>query len=100
MNTNHSIAKRRYDIDWLRAIALVLLILYHVVLSFQPWAHEILFMQNEGSLANLFYPNQDHPDVAISLHNMGAILKSLGDYEVAKPYYPDQDHPYIVISLN
>jgi len=43
-------AKRRYDIDWLRTIALGLLIIYHTTISFQPWASLIGFPQNETSL--------------------------------------------------
>lgn len=40
---------RRHDVDWLRVIALGLLIAFHVNLSFQPWAHRILFIQNDDS---------------------------------------------------
>ena len=36
---------RRYDVDWLRTIALVLLIVYHAMLSFQERADRILFPQ-------------------------------------------------------
>lgn len=36
--------------DWLRVIALGLLIIYHVVVSFQPWAVKIFFIQNEEPL--------------------------------------------------
>lgn len=46
---------RRYDIDWLRVIALGLLILYHVVVAFQPWAKAtIFFIQNEQTLEDLW----------------------------------------------
>lgn len=45
---------RRYDVDWLRIIALGLLVIYHVVLSFQPWATRIYFIQNEQSLQGLW----------------------------------------------
>ncbi|SVA84838.1 uncharacterized protein METZ01_LOCUS137692, partial [marine metagenome] len=31
-------AKRRYDVDWLRVLALGLLIIYHISVVFQPWA--------------------------------------------------------------
>ena len=41
---------RRYDIDWLRVLALGFLIVYHVVISFQPWAQYIFFIQNDQSL--------------------------------------------------
>jgi glucan biosynthesis protein C len=41
---------RRHDVDWLRTMALGLLIIYHSVVSFQPWASQILFIQNNESL--------------------------------------------------
>lgn len=48
---------RRYDVDWLRVIALLLLILYHGVISFQPWAAKaIYFIENGESLAWLWIP--------------------------------------------
>ncbi len=46
--------QRRYDVDWLRVITLGLLIIYHVVVSFQPWATKIFFIQNEQSLPRLW----------------------------------------------
>ena len=45
---------RRHDVDWLRVLALGLLIVYHVVLSFQPWAQYIFFIQNKQSLEGLW----------------------------------------------
>lgn len=42
----HSV-QRRYDVDWLRTLALGILIVYHVVISFQPWAPFIGFIANE-----------------------------------------------------
>jgi hypothetical protein len=45
---------RRYDIDWLRVLALGLLIVYHVVVSFQPWALYLFFIQNDQSLELLW----------------------------------------------
>ena len=47
---------RRYDIDWLRVIAIAILIIYHAVISFQPWALEIAFIRSEHSLAWLWIP--------------------------------------------
>lgn len=41
---------RRYDVDWLRTIALGLLIIYHTTISFQPWAPLIGFPANTESL--------------------------------------------------
>ena len=45
---------RRYDEDWLRVSALGLLILYHVVVGFQPWAKALLFIQNDQTLEALW----------------------------------------------
>lgn len=42
--------QRRHDVDWLRTLAMGLLILYHVALSFQPWASLIRFPHNKQSL--------------------------------------------------
>ena len=42
--------QRRYDIDWLRTFALGILIIYHVVVSFQPWGYMIFFLQNRQPL--------------------------------------------------
>ena len=40
---------RRHDIDWIRIIALGMLIIYHAAVAFQPWGHLILFIQNKES---------------------------------------------------
>ena len=45
---------RRHDLDWLRTFALGLLILYHVVVGFQPWAKDIFFIQNDQTLEGLW----------------------------------------------
>ena len=34
---------RRYDIDWLRSIAIFLLMFYHAAIVFQPWAEYVGF---------------------------------------------------------
>lgn len=47
-------ATRRYDIDWIRTLALALLIIYHTTISFQPWAVYIGFPQNEDTLEVLW----------------------------------------------
>ncbi len=49
-------AERRYDIDWVRVIAIGLLLLYHVAIGFQPWAIMIGFISNENSWTNLWVP--------------------------------------------
>jgi len=47
---------RRHDIDWLRVIAIAILIVYHAVISFQPWAGTIAFIQSNQSLEWLWIP--------------------------------------------
>lgn len=56
---------RRYDVDWLRTLALGLLIIYHIVIVFQPWARYIWFLGNDDSLEGLW--------VAMSLINVWRI---------------------------
>ena len=51
-----STANRRYDIDWLRIIAIGLLLIYHIAIAFQPWGVFIGFIQNEKSLESLWIP--------------------------------------------
>ncbi len=51
-----STAVRRYDIDWLRVIAIGLLIIYHIGIGFQPWGVFIGFIQNDKSLESLWIP--------------------------------------------
>ena len=41
---------RRHDVDWLRVGALMLLIVYHSLISFQPWGAWIRFIQNKETL--------------------------------------------------
>jgi len=45
---------RRYDVDWLRTLAIGLLILFHIMLSFQPWAAASGFPQNNELLETLW----------------------------------------------
>ncbi|MCB0637216.1 MAG: acyltransferase family protein, partial [Lewinella sp.] len=47
---------RRHDIDWLRVIAIWLLIIYHLGIGFQPWGVFIGFIQNNDSLTGLHAP--------------------------------------------
>ncbi len=47
---------RRYDIDWLRVIAIGLLLIYHIAIGFQPWGVFIGFIQNGESLEGLWTP--------------------------------------------
>jgi glucan biosynthesis protein C len=47
---------RRYDIDWLRVIAIGLLLIYHVAIGFQPWGMMIGFITNDQSWMALWNP--------------------------------------------
>jgi glucan biosynthesis protein C len=47
-------AERRYDIDWLRVIAIGLLLIYHIGIGFQPWGVFIGFIQCDQSLESLW----------------------------------------------
>src|SRR5690606_12566734 len=49
-------AIRRYDIDWLRVIAIGLLLLYHVSIGFQKWETMIGFITNGESWDPLWPP--------------------------------------------
>ncbi|WP_462247280.1 acyltransferase family protein [Ekhidna sp.] len=50
------IIERRYDIDWLRVIAIGLLLVYHVAIIFQPWAMFIGFIRSDEMLENIWKP--------------------------------------------
>jgi glucans biosynthesis protein C len=47
--------ERRYDIDWLRTIAIFLLIIYHAAIVFQPWANYIWFIQSEQTSEEIWW---------------------------------------------
>jgi glucan biosynthesis protein C len=47
---------RRYDIDWIRVIAIWLLLFYHVAIGFRPWGTLIGFIQHGTSLDALEIP--------------------------------------------
>jgi glucan biosynthesis protein C len=47
---------RRYDIDWLRVIAIGLLLIYHVAIGFQPWGLMIGFITNDKPWVALWRP--------------------------------------------
>jgi glucans biosynthesis protein C len=51
-----STTNRRYDIDWLRVIAIGLLLIYHVAIAFQPWGIMIGFITNQESWVPLWTP--------------------------------------------
>ncbi|HKK40164.1 MAG TPA: acyltransferase family protein [Cryomorphaceae bacterium] len=48
--------QRRYDIDWLRVIAIFLLLIYHIAIVFQPWAIFIGFVRSDDMLEQLWVP--------------------------------------------
>ena len=50
------VLERRYDIDWMRVIAIALLLIYHVAIGFQPWGMMIGFITNEKSWEALWVP--------------------------------------------
>jgi len=47
---------RRYDIDWIRVIAIGLLLLYHVAIGFQPWGMMLAFISNSKPWVALWAP--------------------------------------------
>ena len=47
---------RRYDIDWLRVIAIGLLLIYHVAIGFQSWGMMIGFITNKEPWPSLWLP--------------------------------------------
>jgi glucan biosynthesis protein C len=47
---------RRYDIDWLRVIAIGLLLIYHVAIGFQPWGMMIGFITTQEPWMALWTP--------------------------------------------
>ena len=47
---------RRYDIDWIRVIAIGLLLIYHVAIGFQPWGMMIAFITNDDPWTSLWIP--------------------------------------------
>lgn len=47
---------RKHFIDWIRVIAIALLMVYHVAIVFQPWGLMIGFMTNTASWESLWIP--------------------------------------------
>ena len=54
-NATNPVSLRRSDVDSIRVIALMLLILYHTAASFQPWATEIYFIENKQLLESFWF---------------------------------------------
>ena len=48
--------QRRYDIDWLRVIAIGLLVIYHIAILFQPWALFVGFIRSDEPAEGLWPP--------------------------------------------
>jgi len=48
--------ERRHDIDWLRVIAIGLLLIYHIAIVFQPWAMFIGFIRSDELMEGLWKP--------------------------------------------
>lgn len=48
--------ERRHDIDWLRVIAIWLLLIYHIAIIFQPWAMLVGFIRSEELIQGLWKP--------------------------------------------
>ena len=48
--------ERRHDIDWLRVIAIGLLLIYHIGIIFQPWAMFVGFIRSEELMQGLWKP--------------------------------------------
>lgn len=48
--------ERRHDIDWLRVIAIGLLLIYHIAIIFQPWAMFIGFIRSDELMEDLWKP--------------------------------------------
>lgn len=53
---SNKIITRRYDIDWLRIIAIALLLLYHVSIGFQKWGLMVGFITNSTSIDSIWPP--------------------------------------------
>lgn len=49
-------AERRHDIDWLRVVAIGLLLIYHIAIIFQPWAMFVGFVRSDEPIETLWKP--------------------------------------------
>lgn len=56
METSTSLDQRRYDIDWLRVIAIGLLLIYHIAIGFQPWGGFIGFILSDEPMESIWTP--------------------------------------------
>lgn len=56
MENREKISARRYDIDWLRVIAIGFLLIYHVAIGFQSWGRMIGFITSDEPWGALWVP--------------------------------------------
>lgn len=47
---------RKYFVDWIRVIAIGLLLIYHAAIAFQPWGTMLAFVTNSRSWLSLWWP--------------------------------------------
>lgn len=55
-HANMLTSNRRYDIDWIRVIAIGLLLIYHIAIGFQSWGILFGFITNKKSWESLWVP--------------------------------------------
>lgn len=55
-NSNPPGIQRRYDIDWLRVIAIAILLVFHIMIMFQSYANSIFFIKSPALLEILLIP--------------------------------------------
>lgn len=55
-STDSLASQRRYDIDWLRVIAIAILLVFHIMIMFQSYANHIRFIQSPILLKTLMIP--------------------------------------------
>ncbi|OEK02924.1 acyltransferase [Roseivirga sp. 4D4] len=56
MEINTTDYQRRYDIDWLRVIAIGLLLIYHIAIGFQSWGGLIGFILSDEPMDSIWIP--------------------------------------------
>ncbi|OEU63326.1 MAG: hypothetical protein BBJ57_05565 [Desulfobacterales bacterium PC51MH44] len=49
-------SQRRYDIDWLRVIAIAILLVFHIMVMYQSYANHVRFIQSPTLLEGLLVP--------------------------------------------
>lgn len=51
-----AVSNRRYDIDWIRVIAIGILLVFHIMVMYQSYANKIKFIQSPVLLESLMIP--------------------------------------------